>query len=187
MKAVDAVKTKAEIELVESLLRKHKGGVYGDLWRFGLNTALRISDLLGLKYQQFDMDKRVFELREQKTQKNRIVRLNNTAMGIIQKRQVEYPTDIYLFQAHSNRTASMGPKPLNRVTVARAFSEIGDILKVNLGTHSMRKSMGWAMHSDGVPIEKIAMFLNHSTPAVTMRYLGITKEEVLQMYDEYEI
>lgn len=187
MQTVEAVKTKVEIEQVESLLRKHKGDVYGDVWRFGVNTALRISDLLSLKYQQLDLVKSELNLKEQKTQKLRSVRLNNTALRIIERRRSEWPSDIYLFQAHSNRTASMAPKPLNRVTVAKAFTEIGEIMKVNLGTHSMRKSMGWAMHSDGVPIEKIAMFLNHSTPAVTMRYLGITKEEVLKMYDAYEI
>ena len=43
------------------------------------------------------------------------------------------------------------------------------------------------MFLDGVPIEKISKFLNHSTPAVTMAYLVITKQEVLDTYDEYEL
>jgi integrase len=68
-----------------------------------------------------------------------------------------------------------------------AFSEIGDILKLKLGTHSMRKTRGWAMYSDGVPVEMISKVLNHSTTAVTMRYLGITKEEILQTYVDYEL
>ena len=49
------------------------------------------------------------------------------------------------------------------------------------------KELGGAMHSDGVAIEKIAMVLNHSSPDVTMRYLGITQEEVLQTYLDYEL
>jgi len=43
------------------------------------------------------------------------------------------------------------------------------------------------MHSYGVPIEKIAKVLNHSTPAQAMHYLGITQEEVLETYDTYEL
>ena len=64
---------------------------------------------------------------------------------------------------------------------------VGERLGLNINTHSMRKSRGWVMFSDGVPIEKISKVLNHSTPAVTMRYLGITKQEVLATYDEYEL
>ena len=40
---------------------------------------------------------------------------------------------------------------------------------------------------EGVPIEKISKMLNHSAPAVTMRYLGITHQEALDTYDEYEL
>ena len=81
----------------------------------------------------------------------------------------------------------MVSKPLNRSTVARAFSKVGDILRLKLVTHSMRKTRGWAMYSDGVPVEMISKVLNHSTTAVTMRYLGVTKEKVLQTYVDYEL
>ncbi len=37
-----------------------------------------------------------------------------------------------------------------------------------------------ALYQDGVPIEKIAKVLNHAHTGVTLRYLGITEEEVLQ-------
>jgi hypothetical protein len=51
----------------------------------------------------------------------------------------------------------------------------------------MRKSRGMAMYKDDVPVEKIAKVLNHSNTTSTLRYLGITKEEVLKTYDEYEL
>jgi hypothetical protein len=44
-----------------------------------------------------------------------------------------------------------------------------------------------AMYSDGVPIEKIAKVLNHSNTSSTLRYLGITQEQVLQTFDDYEL
>jgi site-specific recombinase XerD len=44
-----------------------------------------------------------------------------------------------------------------------------------------------ALYKDGVPIEKIAKVLNHSNTSTTMAYLGITKEEVLQTYDDYKL
>lgn len=42
-------------------------------------------------------------------------------------------------------------------------------------------------HYPSRPIEKISKVLNHSATAVTMRYLGITNQEVLDTYDEYEL
>jgi hypothetical protein len=38
-----------------------------------------------------------------------------------------------------------------------------------------------------VPIEKIAKVLNHSNTSSTLRYLGITQEQVLQTFDDYEL
>ncbi|MET0025912.1 MAG: tyrosine-type recombinase/integrase [Sedimenticola sp.] len=189
MRAVEAVKTKEDIQLVEHLFRKHYGELYADLWRIGVNMALRISDLLAIRYKDIDLDqdKPSYELKEGKTGKIRRIRINETAKAIIEKRRKAHPTDTYLFQVHSNRTSSMDPKPVSRFTVAKRFKDVGETVGVPLGTHSMRKSRGWAMHNAGVPIEKIAMVLNHSTPAVTMRYLGITDEEVQETYEAFEL
>ena len=46
MNEVEAVKTRAEIAAIETLLRKHHGEIYADIWKVGLNLSLRISDLL---------------------------------------------------------------------------------------------------------------------------------------------
>lgn len=184
---VDAVKTREGIAQVELLLRKHFGVIYGDIWKLGINVALRISDLLDMKFDDIDLINGVYRLREGKTKKSRTVELNHMAIEIIQRRRQAQPTDIYLFQTHSNRTASLPPKPLSRVTVAKRFKEVGEMptVAVKLGTHSMRKTRGWALHSDGVPIEKIAKLLNHNSTSTTMTYLGITHEDVMKTYHDY--
>ncbi len=61
------------------------------------------------------------------------------------------------------------------------------MLGLTINTHSMRKSRGKAMFDAGVPVEKISKVLNHSDTGVTLRYLGITKEAVLQTYDDFEL
>ena len=184
MNEVEAVRTKGEIEVIENQLRKWNSSLYADIWRIGVNLSLRISDLLRIKYSDLDMVNRLLSVRESKTGKFRQIRLNLTVIRIVNRRQAEHPEDIWLFQGQSNRNSA---KPVSRVTVARIFSEVGKKHGIKLGTHSMRKSRGWALWSDGVPIEKISKVLNHSQPAVTMRYLGITKEEVLQTYDDYQL
>lgn len=186
MKTVEAVKTKDDIRHVEHLLKKYGGDLYADLWRIGVNMALRISDLLQIQYDDMDLDRGLYELHEGKTGKSRTIKLNNTVIDIVRRRMRENPSDVYLFQVHSNRTSGQ-VKPVSRISVARKFKEVGEVMDVQLGTHSMRKSRGWAMYSDGVPIEMISKVLNHSHPAVTMAYLGITKQEVLDTYLAYEL
>ena len=186
MCTVEAVKTKAEVELVETLLRKHNTDVVADLWRIGVNMSFRISDLLDIEYENIDFQRREYSTIERKTGKTRIVRLNETALRLIQSRRQDYPTDKYLFQGDQER-ARGNVRPLSRGAVSAAFQEVGQILGIKLNTHSMRKSRGWAMFSDGVAIEIIAKVLNHTSTKTTMVYLGITQEEVLQTYDDYEL
>ena len=183
MNEVDAIANKAEIALIGEKLTKHGSQLYSDIWNLGINTALRISDLLRLKMADVRARERV-TLSEQKTGKMREITLNSKARDIIARRVVDHPTDVWLFQSTGNRAKSAG-KPISRETVARKFKEIGEMLGIHLGTHSMRKSRGAAMYHDGVPIETICKVLNHSSPAVTMRYIGIDRATVAKTYDDY--
>ena len=183
MNTVDAV-NKDQIALVRVLMEKRYPRIYSDVWKIGLNMSLRISDLLTIKYKDLDIPNRTLTLREAKTQKIKSIRLNKSAIQAIMDRRRHHPEDVWLFQVHSNRA---NDAPISRISVSRVFKEVGDSLKLNIGTHTMRKSRGKAMYDDGVPIEKIALVLNHSSTAETLRYIGITKEQTLQTFDDYEL
>lgn len=183
MNAVEAA-NKAEVDLIHALLSKKFGQLYADIWKIGVNLSLRISDLLNLSYDNLNLADRSLQLTEQKTGKSKSIRLNSAAIAVITRRRKERPTDTYLFQVDCNRARN---RPISRVSVSRVLKETGDMLGLSINTHSMRKSRGMALYADGVPIEKIAKVLNHSNTTSTLRYLGITKEEVLKTYDEYEL
>jgi integrase len=183
MNAVDAA-NKAEIAMMHAILNNKFGPLYADIWKVGVNLSLRISDLLTLKYAHLNLDERSLKLTEAKTGKLKTIRLNPSAIAVIVRRQQDNPTHKWLFQVHSNRAKD---KPVSRVSVSRVFKDAGELLGLTINTHSMRKSRGMAMYKDGVPVEKIAKVLNHSNTTSTLRYLGITQEEVLKTYDEYEL
>jgi integrase len=183
MNVVNAV-DKEQINLIHSLLNNKFGGIYGDIWKIGVNLSLRIGDLLKLKYSDFNLHDRTLKLNESKTGKAKEIRLNKNVIDIIVRRKREQPSDVWLFQVHSNRAKD---KAISRISVSRAFKEAGDMLNLNINTHSMRKTRGCAMFNDGMSIEKIARVLNHSNTSSTLRYLGISKEEVLQTYDDYQL
>ncbi len=190
MLEVDAVKTLEDISLITKLLKKHGNQDYSDIWKIGLNFSLRITDLLNLEFAQLEAaiasPSKEFTVKEVKTGKNRTLKLNTTAIEAIQARRSVYPLDRYLFQSHSNRGRA-ACSPLTRRSVARKFEEVGSIVDIHLGTHSMRKTRGYMLYNKGVSIEQIAKLLNHASPATTMAYIGLTKEDTLKTYDDLEL
>lgn len=182
MNIVEAVRTQAEAEIIARKLTLNAKGnsLYADIWRFGINTALRVSDLLSLTFVDVQGDKLV--IKEAKTGKTRQIDLNTSAKAIIARRRQAHPDHIFLFEVESNRARG---KAVSRVAVAVAFKSVGEEMGLQLGTHSMRKTRGWLMYSGGTSIELICKVLNHSSPAVTMLYIGLTQAEVDATYHEF--
>ena len=184
MKTVEAV-SRDEIAVVERKFRLNGWDSTADLWKIGINLALRISDLLSLRYEQLTGD--VLLIREGKTGKPRRIVINNTAREVIDRRRRDNPDHIYLFQSVGNRSKSLPPKPISRQVITKYFQEVGEEIGIHLGTHSMRKTRGRAMYEAGVPIEQICRMLNHTTPAVTMRYIGMTQRTIDDTYTTFEL
>ena len=85
----------------------------------------------------------------------------------------------YLFK--SRKTAN---SPLTTLTITKKVKAWAAAinLKGNFGAHTLRKT--WTYHQRrefGVSWEILAKRLNHSSPSVTRRYLGVQDEEVEQV------
>ena len=192
MREVEAVKTGEQRQQVAAHLAD-QGAIYADIWKIGVNTALRISDLLSLTMDDvraLDTDQPALNIIEQKTGKQRKIVVNPSALDVMQHRLASYPDHVWLFQSDAaNRDRRAPPKPINRRSVSRVFEKVGQCIapKVILGTHSMRKTRGYAMHKAGRSIESIAKVLNHSSPAVTMRYIGLVQQDIDESYTELEL
>ena len=189
---VEAVKTSEQRHQVEAHLAA-QDTIYLDIWKVGVNTALRISDLLALTMddvRSLNSEQPALNIIEQKTGKQRKIVINQTALNIMQRRLAESPNHEWLFQSvAANRNRREPPKAINRRSVSRVFERVGQKIapKVALGTHSMRKTRGYAMHKAGRSIESIAKVLNHSSPAVTMRYIGLVQQDIDESYTELEL
>ena len=192
MQEVDAAKTERQRHQIEAHLVE-RGQVYADIWKIGVNTALRISDLLVLTMAQvksLDPKQPALKLKEKKTGKTRKIVINKTALQVMQRRLKDNPTHKWLFQSEAlNLGKRRRAQPINRRSVSRVFQQVGQSVapKLALGTHSMRKTRGYAMHKAGRSIESIAKVLNHSSPAVTMRYIGLVQQDIDDSYSEFEL
>lgn len=195
MAAADAIKSKETVELISHLLGKHRKPIYKDAFDLNIQIALRAGDLLNLSYSDvLSRDGSVKDyliLKEEKTENvkgklARKVKLTGKAKDIILKRRKQNPTHRFIFESDSNRSKG---KPLTYKSLYRAFVDIAGIVTdlteevIQFTTHSCRKTVGYFLWQQGVKIERICALLNHSSPAVTMAYLGLVQEDVDDCYD----
>ena len=186
MNFVQPIRSRKRIAQMKNLLRGE--GRYRDLLLFtvGINTALRVSDLLKLRIGDFlDEDRDIqdrFWLREEKRGKRQEIVINDSiAEALAEYRQaypkVETDPDHYVFfntRTHNYR------QPISRKQawklITSLCAEVG--LRGNFGTHSLRKTWGYHARMNGVDLALIMHKLNHNSLAYTRRYLGITDDEL---------
>ncbi|GAA5192733.1 tyrosine-type recombinase/integrase [Ferrimonas gelatinilytica] len=177
MAEVHAVKEPETIQLVSHLLKIRHSQQMADVWDLGLNLALRISDLLSITFRDIDGDRLV--LRESKTGKLATIHLNPKAQKIIQRIRDEHPHHLYLFQSYRNQQSRhRTPRPITRRAVGKAFELVGEELKIALGTHSMRKTRGYHLYQATNDIARVMQMLRHRSAGVTLRYIGVTQDEI---------
>ena len=179
----DAITTEKMLGSIRKVISKCYGQLYVDIFDVGINVGLRGGDLLGIMFNAVNYKKREIEVIEKKTGKLRIVRLNDKVVDILKRRREENPTDRYVFKSKHNRTKN-SPKPLSLSSLNKVLADVGKQFGLKLSSHSLRKSFGAGLYRHGKSIELISHILNHRSPAETLKYIGITKDEVLQSYDD---
>ncbi len=186
MPEVQAVKSLDTVKLISHLLERTYSKQMSDVWNVGLNLALRISDLLSIRFDDINGDRLV--VKESKTGKLANIKLNQKAINTIEQIQTEHPDHIYLFQSYRNQQAlNKDPKPITRRAVSQAFAMIGKEVNVSLGTHSMRKTRGYHLYQKTKDIARVMKMLRHSSEGVTLRYIGITQDDVDKDFVDLEI
>lgn len=179
MNPVDPIRDLGKLDQLKRNLRAKSPRDYL-LVVLGLNTALRVSDLLPLRILDVtDEGGKVLDylyVREKKTHKPRKITLNTASQEAIAfYLEQEKPTG----NAPLFRSPNTG-KPISRVQAWRILNDAARKVGIRdrIGTHSLRKSWGFHARQQGVSIELIQEKLGHSSPSVTRRYIGVTQEEV---------
>jgi integrase len=187
MNFVEPIRDKKKIAQIKNLLRGQRR--YRDLLLFvvGINTALRVSDLLTLRIGDFvDENGKVktrFRIIEAKRGKRNEVTINDAIRETLTEYLAAYP-DItqnpqnYVF--FNSKTGSYS----DHIKRAQAWNFISGICRDvglttdNYGTHTLRKT--WAYHArlSGVDLALIMHKLNHNSLEDTKRYIGITDDEL---------
>ena len=179
---VEPIRDKKKIRQMFTYLNG-KNPKYGLLFKFGLNTGLRISDILPIKVSDIFNTNGCFKnhliLKEKKTGKEKKIKLNNALRTCIQSyiKNEKLSLDSYLF--HSQKGGHIG-----RVQAYRVLKEAADTIGIeNFGTHSLRKTWGyWTYKVSRYNIGLIMDTFNHSSTKITLRYIGVNQDQKDELY-----
>ena len=157
------------------------------LFLMGIHTALRISDMLRLTWGDvYDFDngrvRREFEITEKKTGKSKIIAVNSVLVGAIDKlfKRTKPESGDFLF---ANQRTGKAISRIQAYRIIRAAAEECEV-ETPVSCHSLRKTFGYHLWKKGTPIVVIMDIYNHSSYAVTKRYLGITQDDKNSAYLE---
>ena len=152
----------------------------------GCFTGLRISDILALRWKQI-LHVSEFSVIEKKTGKQRTLRLNPQ----LQRHIAECYKQIQPLGVNAPILVSQKGTifTIQRINVMLKEIKRRYHLRVgNFSCHSLRKTFGrqvYTMSGDSAELAlvKLMELFNHSSIAITKRYLGLRQEEILETYD----
>ena len=152
----------------------------------GVHTALRISDLLRLRWDDvYDFENRrvraTINIVEKKTRKAKTIALHRDAVNAL--------TTFAAQNAKQGRFLIENPKTqraISRIQAYRLIRNASEALAFEnrVSCHSLRKTFGYHAWKSGVSPAIIMEIYNHSSLAVTRRYLGVTQDDKNKVYLE---
>lgn len=184
MEYVDPIKDIKSINKIKEILKKQS---QRDLLLFvlGINTGIRVSDLLSLKISDVSDGKEIKEFiyiddlnngaDSKSGNEQKAYFLNNSVKKELRKyfSQHDFTECDFLFKSKKNN------QPITRQQAYRiinsAAKEAG--IQGKIGTHTLRKTFGYHAYRKGIAISIIMSIYNHHSSAETLRYLGIERGE----------
>ena len=164
-------------------------------FQFGIATGRRISDLVRLNVRDIafvDRKGRLtiverLKIQEKKTGKFIDLMLHPSARRALSKyirqRRKQAPSIGAVLNEPLFKSRKQGRDGEYRLREQQAWRVLNNAaracgLTYKIGTHSLRKTFGYILYTSGTNIELIQKFLNHSSPAITLAYIGITQDDM---------
>lgn len=178
MNIVEPIRSKKDLKKVEKYLEEQS---YRNLLMFvlGTNSGLRISDILSLNVGDVK-DKNYIQIVEQKTGKSKKFPINSKLKPMFE----EYTKGLNLKDPLFKSTFN------NRLDRFAAYHILKDTCKKigieeKVGTHTLRKTFGYHHYRKYKDIALLQKIFNHSSPQITLRYIGIEQDQIDESYTNF--
>lgn len=178
MTTVEPIRNKDDLKKVEAILKKQ--GMRNLLFfTIGTNCGLRISDILALNVG--DVRGRThIQIVEKKTGKFKKFPINSKLKPMFEEftkgRRADEPLFLTVFKNRLERYAAY-------YIIRYACEEAG--LQEKVGTHTMRKTFGYHHYKKYKDVAMLQKIFNHSSPQITLRYIGIEQDQIDESYTNF--
>ncbi len=184
---IEPLRTQREINQLKDYLYRTNLRNY-TIFIVGINTNLRASDLLNLRYgpvsRAIEEDIEI-PISEKKTGKRRNLRLNRAAKTALQaylaSRQFQKTDDLIFTRADG--------LPVSTAALSSGFKfwcRQADLIG-NFASHTMRKTWALHHHKGGASIPTLMAMMNHRSQKQTLDYLCITTQDEIDEYDRVNL
>lgn len=142
------------------------------LFLLGISTGLRISDILKLRKE--DLLSTHVNIKETKTRKNKRIRIPPSS----RKELIEYAKKLndHDFVIKSRQGTN---RPIDRSVAYRILRDAAEHVNLSeIGTHTLRKTFGYHFYQQTKDVAMLQEMFNHSSPQITLRYIGINQDSM---------
>lgn len=177
MNCVEPIRDLEKLEEIKDELKRTGTRNYL-MFLTGINSGMRVSDIVKLNVNDVRNSngtmKEHITIIEKKTKKLKKFPLCNNLLVEMEKYTRNMEQGEYLFKSRK--------KVNNPITTTQAYRIIVNAgLNVgikNIGTHTMRKTFGYHHYKKFKDIALLQEIFNHSSPSITLRYIGINQDEI---------
>lgn len=180
-KNVQPIRSLEEIQRMKDALIRYCS--YRDyfLFVFGINTGLRISDILPLQVKDI-RGKTHIRIKEKKTGKLRTIYVNEYLREEIDKYTAYMKPEDLLFPS---RKGNSHITPTQAYRTLQKAAEMAGI--ENTGTRSLRKTFGYHHYKKHKDLAVLQEIFSHSSPIISKRYIGITQAEIEDTLKDFSL
>lgn len=151
------------------------------LFSMGIYTGLRVSDILKFKIRELK-GKHEIRIREKKTGKYKSLPINSILKKALDEYFLDKDPDEFIIKSRKGYN-----RPITRQMAYTILDDLGKQFGIDsLGTHSMRKTFGYHYYQKTKDVALLQIIFNHSSPSVTLRYIGIVQDDINKAYKNFK-
>ena len=129
-----------------------------------LNTGMRKSEILNLKWEEVDLNERLIILTNTKNRRIREIPINDDVFEVFREELKHRRSSPYVFVSRAN-------KPIDSMVLQRAFKRVARRVGISeLRFHDLRHTFATRLLQKGVDIITVMLLLGHSDVTMTQRY-----------------
>ncbi|MCQ6531172.1 site-specific integrase [Bacillus mycoides] len=180
MNFVQPIRDPEQIQQIKEYLKERNARNY-ILFVMGINTGLRISDILKLKVG--DVQGSHISMREMKTGKQKRIQITSAL-----KRELKWFNEGREVGEYLLRSRKGKNRPIGRSMAYKILKSTAAEFRLDeIGTHTLRKTYGYHMYMQTKNIALLMEIFNHSSEKVTLRYIGVNQDAMDKAMSRFKI